>query len=60
MGNKLSIPLNNELMMFNQTISYRPSLPSDDYDEIMTFSPFLSRPYKNANIVTVSDSEDDH
>ena len=59
MGNQLSIPFNNE-MMFNQTISYRPSPPSDNYDEIMTFSPFLSRPYKNADIVTVSDSEDEH
>ena len=48
-------------MIFNQTISYScPAPPSDNYDAIMTFSPFVSRAYKNEDIVTISDSEDEH
>ena len=58
MGNKLSIPVNNELMMFPQTISYQP-MPTSDSNEILTFSPFISRPYRESNIVTISDSENE-
>ena len=53
MGNNLSI-----FMIFPQTISYQP-MPTSDVNEILTFSPFISRPYRDSNIVTVSDSENE-
>ena len=53
MGNNLSI-----FMIFPQTISYQP-MPTSDVNAILTFSPFISRPYRDSNIVTVSDSENE-
>ena len=46
------------LMIFPQTISYQPTQTSE-FNETLTFSPFISRPYRQSNIVTISDSEDE-
>ena len=46
------------LMHCSQIISYQP-MQNSEFDEILTFSPFLSRPYRETNIVTILDSEDE-
>ena len=35
------------------------NLQTSDFNETLTFSPFISRPYRESNIVTISDSEDE-
>ena len=45
-------------MHCSQIISYK-HMQTSDFDEKLTFSPFLSRPYREADIVTILDSEDE-
>ena len=46
------------LMNFPQTISYQP-MQISDFNETLTFSPFISRPHRESDIVTILDSEDE-
>ena len=50
MGNNMSI-----LMNCPQIISYQP-MQTSDFDEKLTFSPFLSRAYRETDIITILDS----
>ena len=42
-------------MNCSQIISYKP-MQTSDFDEKLTFSPFLSRPYRETDIITILDS----